>query len=73
MANASLVGDSLLILVLFELKPLTESSWSQLDELVKVVLGFSPSFDELLEDVKEEELDELKNVLPSSAPDASVK
>ena len=73
MANASLVGDSLLILVLLELKPLTESSWSQLDELVKVVLGFSPSFDELLEDVKEDELEELKNVLPSSAPDASVK
>ena len=73
MANASLVGDSLLILVLLELKPLTESSWSQLDELVKVVFGFSPSFDELLEDVKEDELEELKNVLPSSAPDASVK
>ena len=40
---------------------------------MKVVLGFSPSFDELLEDVNEEELEELKNWLSSSAPDAPVK
>ena len=40
---------------------------------MNVVLGFSPSFDELLEDVNDEELVELKNWVPSSAPDASVK
>ena len=60
-AYSSLVGESLLILVLLELKPLLESSWSQFEELVKVVLGFSPFLDELLDDENEEELVELKN------------
>ena len=43
----------------------------QSSECVKVVLGFSPFFDELLEEVKDEELVELKKVLPSLEPDAS--
>ena len=40
---------------------------------MKVVLGFPPFVDELLEDENEEELVELKNSLPSLEPETSVQ